>query len=193
MHLTALILEKIAVVFFSEYFAPAWIHRFFNSKGASLRIGCSSKASNSLICADIFLTALFMMAINEEMSKMQKKKTVIDTPSSLLRFNTAWTETTDSWTCRWFPSFFFLRIWKKENYKNFSFKRLLLSFLGLSTAYLLTWIFQSLYSFIESVSWLLSLAFLLAYAILFISYFRQQIPGSVFRCFTFLFCIFELA
>ena len=77
--------------------------------------------------------------------------------------------------------------------KNFSFKRLLLSFLGLSTAYLLTWIFQSHYSFIESVSWLLSLAFLLAYAILFISYFRQQIPGSVFRCFTFLFCIFELA
>ncbi|MDU7944531.1 MAG: YfhO family protein, partial [Streptococcus salivarius] len=77
--------------------------------------------------------------------------------------------------------------------KNFSFKRLLLSFLGLSTAYLLTWIFQSHYSFIESVSWLLSLAFLLAYAILFTSYFRQQIPGSVFRCFTFLFCIFELA
>ena len=77
--------------------------------------------------------------------------------------------------------------------KNFSFKRLLISFLGLSTAYLLTWIFQSHYSFIESVSWLLSLAFLLAYAILFISYFRQQIPGSVFRCFTFLFCIFELA
>ena len=76
--------------------------------------------------------------------------------------------------------------------KNFSFKRLLLSFLGLSTAYLLTWIFQSHYSFIESVSWLLSLAFLLAYAILFISYFRQQIPWSVFRCFTFLFCIFEL-
>mgnify|MGYP000040223456 FL=1 len=74
--------------------------------------------------------------------------------------------------------------------KNFSFKRLLLSFLGLSTAYLLTWIFQSHYSFIESVSWLLSLAFLLAYAILFISYFRQQIPRSVFRCFTFLFCIF---
>ena len=55
--------------------------------------------------------------------------------------------------------------------KTFLFKRLLLSFLGLSTAYLLTWIFQSHYSFIESVSWLLSLAFLLAYAILFISLF----------------------
>ena len=42
--------------------------------------------------------------------------------------------------------------------KNFSFKRLLLSFLVLSTSYLLTWIFQSHYSFIESVSWLLSLS-----------------------------------
>lgn len=76
--------------------------------------------------------------------------------------------------------------------EKFSLQRLLLPFVGLSVAYLLTWIFQSHYSFIEPVSWLLSLAFLLAYAILFISYFRQQIPRSVFRCFTFLFCIFEI-
>lgn len=77
--------------------------------------------------------------------------------------------------------------------KNFSLLRLLMSFLVLATGFLLTWIFRSHYSFIEPYSWLLSLAFLLAYAILFISYYRQQIPRTIFQYFTFLFCIFELS
>lgn len=77
--------------------------------------------------------------------------------------------------------------------KKFSLLRLLMSFLALATGFLLTWIFRSHYSFIESSSWLLSLAFLLAYAILFISYYRQQIPRTIFQYFTFLFCIFELS
>lgn len=76
---------------------------------------------------------------------------------------------------------------------KFSLSRLLIAFFGLSGAYLLTWIFHYHYNFIEPASWLLSLAFLLAYAILFISYFKEQIPGTIFRCFTFLFCIFELS
>ena len=77
--------------------------------------------------------------------------------------------------------------------KKFSLLRLLMSFLVLATGFLFTWIFRSHYSFIEPSSWLLSLAFLLAYAILFISYYRQQIPRTIFQYFTFLFCIFELS
>ena len=134
------------------------MQRFFNSNGASLRIGCSSNASSSLICADIFSfvssdsknSFVYFNTASKLLSCVSKlypgsiqlkkfsidvdgknflrltgtinttgfffcildissfiaiinnavRKIVIDTPSSLLRFNTACTETTDSWTCR---------------------------------------------------------------------------------------------
>ena len=170
-------LENIAVVFFSENFAPAWIQRFFSSNGASLRIGCNSSASRSLIWADIFSfvscsskkSLVYLSTSSKLLSRFEKsypgsiqlkkfnmdvdgknfrrftgtiktigffscifdisswialrktavRKTVMDTPSSLLRFNTSFTETTLSWTWRWFPSFFFLRIWKARVFFSF--------------------------------------------------------------------------